>query len=381
MLPTGICSWPNISLPTLQDKASQILQRSNYFKSMLESFKADAMDDVLSKKRVASFTQRLNKATDSYVRTCALMSERESLSNLAEEIYKLSTVSTDHPVEMIEYFSAKRTMLQAGYNLALSQNKSTKYEKDAQTNNLLYQKQRRSNHIQLTKLTEMYKQDMHDIAHRKRQSNQHSIAISEKLCKETFEQSKSNLVNCLIRFARLSQHSTTLYEDACIKVKEQQEQFDVARKICDDLFHKHATKFDNEKYKLVKKEHYDVGGAACVKCSKWFWKSKALVDHGNLCKGAPTMDAAITPGSTEKEKRQSLTEEDVADNFIHQSTGQYRSIADGVPHYLNPETGYYKYGIRKCSMCNQMKDKCHFTKEEEGKRANKRACYSCMSFI
>ena len=87
-------------------------------------------------------------------------------------------------------------------------------------------------------------------------------------------------------------------------------------------------------------------------------------------------DSSVDASSNQT--KQILTEEDVADDFIHQSTGQYRSIADGVPDHINPETGHYKYGYRKCSKCNEYKFRNYFTEEEAEKKADKRQCVLCM---
>ncbi len=76
-----------------------------------------------------------------------------------------------------------------------------------------------------------------------------------------------------------------------------------------------------------------------------------------------------------------LTDEEVADDFTHPLTGQYRSVADGVPDHINPVSGHYKYGVRKCSKCKEFKHKDNFTSEEANKTADKRVCQCCMEML
>ena len=66
-------------------------------------------------------------------------------------------------------------------------------------------------------------------------------------------------------------------------------------------------------------------------------------------------------------------------HVVNPVTGQYRTIEDGVPAHVNPKTGHYKYGVRKCSKCKQFKEKSHFTEEEANKAAARRVCNVCFA--
>ena len=74
-----------------------------------------------------------------------------------------------------------------------------------------------------------------------------------------------------------------------------------------------------------------------------------------------------------------LSEEEVANDFVHPVTGHYRYITDDVPDYIDPKTGHYKFGIRKCSKCGKLKDtENNYTKEQAKKSARKRICNKCI---
>lgn len=77
--------------------------------------------------------------------------------------------------------------------------------------------------------------------------------------------------------------------------------------------------------------------------------------------------------------RKLTTEEDANNDFFDPLTGRERRPDDGIPHYINPKTGYYKYGTRKCSMCGQFKERGDFTEEEEKKAAAIRICKICLN--
>jgi len=87
---------------------------------------------------------------------------------------------------------------------------------------------------------------------------------------------------------------------------------------------------------------------------------KAVLDHEKVCNGAPTTttstatavdnpaklprseigDGKCDPKTTKKQSL--ITEEDVAGDFIHATTGQYKSLTDDVPDHINPNTGWFK---------------------------------------
>ena len=74
--------------------------------------------------------------------------------------------------------------------------------------------------------------------------------------------------------------------------------------------------------------------------------------------------------------RERITDEEIASGLINPITGTYRMIVDDMLPYINPETGRHKYGIQKCSMCSEFKDKSKYSREEEIKPAARRACGS-----
>ena len=63
-----------------------------------------------------------------------------------------------------------------------------------------------------------------------------------------------------------------------------------------------------------------------------------------------------------------LTEDDVVGKFSDIATGKYRVLYDGVQPHINPKTGHYKYGIKKCLVCVKYKDNRGFIDE------NKESC-------
>ena len=124
---------------------------------------------------------------------------------------------------------------------------------------------------------------------------------------------------------------------------------------------------------------------------RWFMNIKACDQREIICERFPTTSAELdiafpVPEIKEREStivpnaapKKRLTEEDVASDFIHPATGQYRSLADNIPDHINPETGYYKYGVRKCSACNEFKRTEDFSPDEAAKRADIRVCNHCM---
>ena len=70
---------------------------------------------------------------------------------------------------------------------------------------------------------------------------------------------------------------------------------------------------------------------------------------------------------------------DSEDNEFFHPNGRCRSIADDVPDYINPRTGYYYYGTRKCSKCQNFLTIGDFTWEESDKPAKTRVCIYCST--
>ena len=143
---------------------------------------------------------------------------------------------------------------------------------------------------------------------------------------------------------------------------------------------------DKEKYELMEVDHFCASGFTCHKCrERWFYTKRAMVSHEKLCIGVPAITAVPLPSAKASvakinagecatnmaamiPTKQSLTEEEVAGDFVHPLTGKYRSATDGVPDRINPKSGHYKYGVRKCSKCNEFKHKNNLQRKRPIKR-------------
>ena len=170
-----------------------------------------------------------------------------------------------------------------------------------------------------------------------------------------------------------------------------EEPFASAERECYKSFYEYSKYMDDETFKPMEREYFDWSGSFCTKCIVWFLNVNAVLDHEKVCKGKPfaaTVPAAFKiakPNTSETEDRehesktkQKMTEEDVAGDFIHAATGQYKSLADYVPDHINSKTGYYKYGTRKCSKCKEFKQTYDFSAEELDKNASRRVCDCCL---
>ena len=71
------------------------------------------------------------------------------------------------------------------------------------------------------------------------------------------------------------------------------------------------------------------------------------------------------------------------DKYFHWNsvTGQVWTLVqvNDVPLHINLKTGWYKYGIRKCSVCNEFLDQSKYTDEQAKLPAAKRVCNLCLA--
>ena len=61
------------------------------------------------------------------------------------------------------------------------------------------------------------------------------------------------------------------------------------------------------------------------------------------------------------------------------SDGSEFGFTNNLPDHIDPLTGQYKTGVRKCSHCKAFKTKGDYTKEEAQKPAARRLCHGCLA--
>ena len=373
------------SLPIMQNKAQLAYDRVKRLRAQKERATALTKDGTLPKRYLTVASRELRKAYKNYDIRRALESEREFMQQLAQEIYNLTIINPNQPYTTKRYLCAKRNLLQLGFELALSLREVEKSLKVVQKETKAYEIQQVRNKEFISKLTRQYKSDIQSIAERKKNISSYdsseNIRMTEQQHRDNYEMNKIHSYNkSITKFESLLENVKDTHKKACLVAEELQKKHASAESELDDAFRVYTEYMEDEEYELIKKEYLEASGVTCEKCRmRWFWNRniESLFDHEKVCKG---MDNDLLTHDINKEK-QSLSEEDVASDFINQRTGQYRSVTDGVPEYLNHENGHYKFGWRKCSHCNEFKYKNNFTEEEANKKADKRVCYCCMEIM
>ena len=215
------------SLPAVQNRIAHAQDRINLLRSDQERACDGIKNGSVAKSYAAYISQSLEKAVHLHVLACAMESERESMRDLTRDILDLTLIDSDLPLGTKEYFMAKRELLQAGYDLEISQKASQKTRKVAYKAMLEYESVCR--HINNT--------DMQRMAER----------LGESLKK-----------------AKIAD------KEAYLKVEELKSQHTSAEKLCDKAHYGYIILQDlqenDEKYKLLEEEHFSASGFTCHKC-------------------------------------------------------------------------------------------------------------------